>query len=347
MSQVESVDNQVEEQELIEHFRIEVDGGQTSLRLDKFLNDKLPKFSRNKIQDGVKNGNILVNDTQVKPNYKVKPHDVVTVIFAEEKEDFKVIPEPVPLDIVYEDDELLVINKPAGLVVHPGNGNKSGTLVNGLLHHLQQLPVGTNGLDRPGIVHRIDKLTSGLMLAAKTEHSLNNLAMQFFHRTIDRKYTAFVWGEPEEEEGRIEGHIGRSLKNRKLMTVFPEGDFGKPAITNYKIKEKLGYITVIECKLETGRTHQIRVHLKHLGHPLFGDPEYGGDRILKGTTFNKYKQFVQNCLTILPRQALHAQSIGFEHPTTKEWMQFSSELPDDMQQVLDKWRGYVSTRKDI
>ncbi len=340
-------ENESEEQELIEHFRIEVDGGQTLLRLDKYLSDKLPKFSRNKIQDGVKNGNIQVNDQIVKSNYKVKPNDVVTVTFAEEKEDFKVIPEPVPLNIVYEDDDLLVINKPAGLVVHPGNGNKSGTLVNGLLHHLQNLPVGSNGLDRPGIVHRIDKLTSGLMLAAKTEHALNNLAMQFFNRTIDRKYTAFVWGEPEEEIGRIEGNIGRSLKNRKLMNVFPEGDFGKTAITNYEIKEKLGYITVIQCKLETGRTHQIRVHLKHIGHPLFGDPEYGGDRILKGTTFNKYKQFVQNCLNILPRQALHAQSIGFEHPTTKEWMQFSSDLPEDMQLVLDKWRGYVSTRQDL
>lgn len=340
-------ENQLEEQELIEHFKIEVDGGQTLLRLDKFLSDKLPKFSRNKIQDGVKNGNIQVNEKLVKANYKVKPNDVVTVTFAEEKEDFKVIPEPVPLNIVYEDDDLLVINKPAGLVVHPGNGNKSGTLVNGLLYHLQNLPVGSNGLDRPGIVHRIDKLTSGLMLAAKTEHALNNLAMQFFNRTIDRKYTAFVWGEPEEEIGRIEGNIGRSLKNRKLMNVFPEGDFGKTAITNYEIKERLGYITVIQCKLETGRTHQIRVHLKHVGHPLFGDPEYGGDRILKGTTFNKYKQFVQNCLNILPRQALHAQSIGFEHPTTKEWMQFSSDLPDDMQQVLDKWRGYVSTRQDL
>jgi 23S rRNA pseudouridine1911/1915/1917 synthase len=340
-------ENESEEQELIEHFRIEVDGGQTLLRLDKYLSDKLPKFSRNKIQDGVKNGNIQVNDQAVKSNYKVKPNDVVTVTFAEEKEDFKVIPEPVPLNIVYEDDDLLVINKPAGLVVHPGNGNKSGTLVNGLLHHIQNLPVGSNGLDRPGIVHRIDKLTSGLMLAAKTEHALNNLAMQFFNRTIDRKYTAFVWGEPEEEVGRIEGNIGRSLKNRKLMNVFPEGDFGKTAITNYEIKEKLGYITVIQCKLETGRTHQIRVHLKHVGHPLFGDPEYGGDRILKGTTFNKYKQFVQNCLNILPRQALHAQSIGFEHPTTKEWMQFSSDLPEDMQLVLDKWRGYVSTRQDL
>lgn len=333
-----------EERDLVEHATVIADPGQALIRVDKFLNDRLPKFSRNRIQSGLKSGNILVNNQAVKPNYKIKPGDEVTVTLIEEREEFKVVPEDIPLDIVYEDDEVLVLNKPAGLVVHPGSGNKSGTLVNGLLHHIQNLPTGSNGLDRPGIVHRIDKLTSGLMITAKTEQSLNNLAMQFFHRKIDRKYTAFVWGTPDEEEGRIEGNIGRSLKNRKLMNVFPDGDFGKPAITNYKVLEDLGYISVVECKLETGRTHQIRVHMKHIGHPLFGDPEYGGDRILKGTTFNKYKQFVQNCFGLLPRQALHARSLGFEHPKTKEYMFFESELPADMKEVLEKWRGYVASR---
>lgn len=335
-----------EEQDLVEHFRVVADEGQKPVRIDKFLNDRLPKMSRNRIQDGLKSGNILVNDVQVKPNYKIRPADEVTLVLAEEKHEFKVVPEEIPLDIVYEDNELIVINKPAGLVVHPGSGNKSGTLVNGLLYHIQNLPTGSNGLDRPGIVHRIDKLTSGLMVAAKTDFSLNNLAMQFFHRTIDRKYIAFVWGDPAEDEGRIEGHIGRSLKNRKLMTVFPDGEYGKPAITNYKVIERLGYITMVECKLETGRTHQIRVHMAHIGHPLFGDPEYGGDKILKGTTFNKYKQFVQNCFQILPRQALHARSLAFEHPTTKELMKFESELPQDMQTVLEKWHVYTSSRNN-
>lgn len=333
-----------EENGLFEHYRIVADEGQTLIRIDKFLNDRVPKVSRNKIQEGIRAGNIQVNGEQVKPNYRVRPNDEIVLVLPEEREDFRVIPEPVPLDIVYEDEELLVINKPAGLVVHPGHGNKTGTLVNGLLHHVQNLPSGQNGLDRPGIVHRIDKLTSGLMIAAKTEFSLNNLAMQFFHRDIDRTYNALVWGDPSEDQGRIEGNIGRSLKNRKLMNVFPEGDFGKHAVTNYRVLDRLGYVTLVECKLETGRTHQIRVHFQHIGHPLFGDPEYGGDRILKGTTFNKYKQFVHNCFMLLPRQALHAKSIGFTHPTTQRPMQFESSLPEDMQAVIDKWRNYVSSR---
>jgi 23S rRNA pseudouridine1911/1915/1917 synthase len=340
----EIFDDENQDQDLVEVHRIVSDPGQTLIRIDKFLNDRLPKISRNKIQDGLKSGNILVNDLKVKPNYKIKPNDVVTLVFPEEREEFFVVAEPVPLDIVFEDDELLIINKPAGLVVHPGHGNRNGTLVNGLLYHLQNLPQGSNAIDRPGIVHRIDKLTSGLMIAAKTEFSLNNLAMQFFHRTIDRKYLALVWGDVAEDTGRIEGNIGRSLKNRKRMQVFPEGDFGKVAITNYKVIKRFGYVTLVECKLETGRTHQIRVHFQYIGHPLFGDPEYGGDKILKGTTFTKYKQFVQNCFEILPRQALHAKSLAFTHPTSEEWISFESELPNDMQEVIIKWETYTSAK---
>ena len=231
-------------------------------------------------------------------------------------------------------------------MVHPGHGNKSGTLVNGLLHHIKNLPDSPSGLDRPGIVHRIDKLTSGLMVVGKTEQSLAKLAMKFFHRDIERRYYALVWGDFEEDEGRIEGHIGRSLKNRKVMHVFPEGEYGKPAATNYKVIKRFGYVTLVECKLETGRTHQIRVHFKYIGHPLFGDPEYGGDKILKGTTFSKYKQFIQNCFDIMPRQALHAKSIGFEHPTTNETVHFESELPEDFKSVLEKWDIYIANRKD-
>ena len=342
---MQEVPNENEENELVEHYKFIADQGQTFLRVDKFLSDRLPKASRNKIQATVKAGNVLVNNNKVKPNYKVKPSDEVSIVFAYEKEEFHVIPEEIPLNIVYEDEELLILNKQAGLVVHPGHGNKSGTLVNGLLHHIKNLPKSPSGLDRPGIVHRIDKLTSGLMVVGKTEQSLAKLAMKFYHRDIDRKYVALVWGDIEEG-GRIEGHIGRSLKNRKVMTVFPEGDYGKVAITNFKVLKRYGYVTLVECKLETGRTHQIRAHFKYIGHPLFGDPEYGGDKILKGTTFTKYKQFVQNCFTVLPRQALHAKSIGFTHPTTEKEMLFESELPEDFKTVLDKWEVYIANRKE-
>lgn len=335
-----------EDQELIEHFKVVADQGQALLRIDKFLSDRLPKMSRNKIQEAAKTGNILVNGKEIKPNYKIRPHDEVTVVFAHEKEEFHVVPEDIPLEIVFEDEELLVLNKPAGLVVHPGHGNKSGTLVNGLLHYLQNLPESPSGMDRPGIVHRIDKLTSGLMVIGKTEESLSKLAMKFFHRDIERKYIALVWGDVQEDEGRIEGHIGRSLKNRKVMHVFPEGDYGKTAVTNFKVLKRFGYVTLVECKLETGRTHQIRVHFKYIGHPLFGDPEYGGDKILKGTTFTKYKQFVQNCFDVLPRQALHAKSIGFDHPISGEQLHFESELPDDIKTVLEKWDTYIANRKE-
>jgi 23S rRNA pseudouridine1911/1915/1917 synthase len=263
-----------------------------------------------------------------------------------EPEILKVEAENIPLDIVYEDEEVFIINKPAGLVVHPGVGNKSGTLAHGLLHHIRNLPESPSGIDRPGIVHRIDKLTSGLMVVGKTEHALNSLAMQFFNREIDRKYYALVWGNLEEDEGRIEGHIGRSLKNRKMMDVFPDGSYGKPAVTNFKVLERLLYVTLVECKLETGRTHQIRVHFKHKGHPLFADPEYGGDRILKGTTFTKYKQFIHNCFEIMPRQALHAKHLGFTHPGTKKWMEFESELPEDFSQVLERWHRYTQYRDE-
>ncbi|MAX79669.1 MAG: RNA pseudouridine synthase [Crocinitomicaceae bacterium] len=334
-----------EQEEMVEHHRYVADPGQTLLRIDKFLNDRLPKMSRNKIQQAAKSGNILVNGEVVKSNYKVKPDDEISLVFTHEKEEFTVEPEPIPLNIVYEDDEVLVINKPAGLVVHPGHGNKTGTLAHGLLHHIRNLPESPSGIDRPGIVHRIDKLTSGLMVVGKTEHALNSLAMQFFNREIERKYWALVWGNLEED-GRIEGHIGRSLKNRKMMDVFPDGEYGKTAITNYRVLEKLLYVTLVECKLETGRTHQIRVHFKYIGHPLFSDPEYGGDRILKGTTFTKYKQFVQNCFDTLPRQALHAKSLGFTHPGTGEWMFFETELPEDFETVLEKWRKYSHYRDE-
>lgn len=334
-----------EENELIEHYNFVADQGQSLLRVDKFLSDRIPKASRNKIQASIKSGNVLVNGNKVKPNHRIRPMDEISIVFAYEKEEFQVTPEDIPLNIQYEDEDLIIVNKPAGLVVHPGHGNKSGTLVNGLLHHIKNLPQSSSGLDRPGIVHRIDKLTSGLMVVGKTEISLAKLAMKFFHRDIERRYLALVWGDLQED-GRIEGYIGRSLKNRKVMQVFPEGEYGKTAITNFKVLKRFGYVTFVECKLETGRTHQIRVHFKYIGHPLFGDPEYGGDKILKGTTFTKYKQFVQNCFSLMPRQALHAKSIGFEHPTSGKQVHFESELPDDFKKVLEKWETYISNRKE-
>ncbi len=340
---VQQEDHLQSENEFVEQVDIIADPGQSFLRIDKFLVDRLPNASRTKIQQAIKSGNISVNDKPVKSNYKVHPGDRIRVIMVREEEAMTVEPEPIPLDIVYEDDDVLVINKPAGLVVHPGQGNRSGTLVNGLLYHIRNLPESPSGIDRPGIVHRIDKLTSGLMVIGKSEIALNKLAMQFFHREIERKYWALVWGVPEPE-GRIEGNIGRSLKNRKRMQVFPEGDFGKHAVTNYKLLKEFGYVSLVECKLETGRTHQIRVHFRYIGHPVFGDPEYDGDRIWKGTTFTKYKQFVQNCFKILPRQALHARSLGFIHPVSGEKLYFEAPLPEDMQTVLDKWEHYVSSR---
>ncbi len=331
----------VNEDELFEHHNIIADPGQEALRIDKFLMDRIPNTTRNKIQDAAKQGYVWVNNKTVKPNYKVKGGDEISVKMPYPVREIELIPENIPLDIVYEDDDVIVINKPMNMVVHPGYGNYTGTLVNALIYHFGNLPKRPDYADRPGIVHRLDKNTTGLMIAAKTEHALAHLSKQFKDRTTSRIYYALVWGNVKEDEGRIEGYIGRSLKNRKVMTVFPDEDYGKHAITNYKVLKRLGYTTLIQCKLETGRTHQIRVHLKHIGHPLFNDNEYGGDKILKGTTFTKYKQYVQNCFKIIPRQALHAKSLGFDHPVTGERLQFESELPEDFKTVLDKWEKYA------
>tara|TARA_B110000967_G_C18841485_1_gene539592 strand:- start:263 stop:1288 length:1026 start_codon:yes stop_codon:yes gene_type:complete len=331
------------EDELFEYKSIVVDKGQQPLRVDRFLMDRLHQISRNKIQRIAKGGGLSVNDECVKSNYKVKADDTVVVSLPHEKEQIEILPENIPLDIVFEDDDVLVINKPAGLVVHPGYGNHTGTLVNALAFHFKNLPVREEP-DRPGIVHRLDKGTTGLMVVAKSDIAMTNLAKQFFDRTSQRHYWALVWGEPDPLEGIIEGNIGRSLKDRKVMTVFQDGEFGKTAVTSYKTLEKLGYVSLIECKLETGRTHQIRAHFKWIGHPLFGDVEYGGNRIMKGTTFNKFKQFVDNNLKILPRQALHAKTLGFAHPVTGKWMQFDSELPEDMTQVIERWENYIKNR---
>ncbi len=325
-----------------EHFKFIASEGQEPLRVDKFLMNFIENATRNKIQQAAKNGNILVNDKVVKSNYKVKPRDVVRVVFAHPPHENLLVAEAIPLDIVYEDSSLIVIDKPAGMVVHPGHGNYSGTLVNALIYHIENLPVNTD--ERPGLVHRIDKDTSGLLVVAKTEYAMAHLAKQFFDRTTDRLYYALVWGNLPEDSGMIEGHIGRSVKNRLQMDVFPDGSRGKHAVTHYKVIERFLYVTLVECKLETGRTHQIRAHFKHIGHPLFNDERYGGDRILKGTTFTKYKQFVQNCFKVLPRQALHAKTLGFTHPKTAENMFFDSPLPKDFEEVLKKWRVYTQNQ---
>ena len=332
------------------HEQIVVDRGQRPLRIDKFLMDKLDQISRNRLQNAIKASCVLVNEKEVKSNYKIKPDDVISLVLPRNPDDVEILePENIPLDIVYEDAELMVINKQPGLVVHPGVGNPKGTLVNALLYHFRdtELPVMQgNTASRPGLVHRIDKDTSGLLVIAKTDYAMTHLARQFFYHTIEREYVALVWGEPEQEEGTIVGHIGRHPTLPKRFYVFPEGDQGKHAITHYSVIERLYYVSLVKCILETGRTHQIRVHMKYRGHTLFNDARYGGDKILKGTIFSKYKQFVENCFTILPRQALHARVLGFEHPTTGEKMRFVSDLPQDMAQVLDKWRNYVKSRKE-
>lgn len=338
------MEDNIEHQELYEHYNFIVDPGQNPLRIDKFLFDRIQNASRSKIQSAAQAGNILVNTKAVKPNYKVKPNDEISIVMSYPPREIELIPQNISLSIVFEDEDVIVVNKPSGMVVHPGYGNYSGTLVNAMMYHLKDLPLFQTGEQRPGLVHRIDKNTTGLILMAKNEITQNKLAKQFFDRTIDRKYVAIVWGDMEEDEGTIEGHIGRHLVDRKRMHVFPEGDHGKRAITHYKVLERLGYINVVECKLETGRTHQIRVHFQYIKHPLFNDNEYGGDQILRGTTFTKYKQFVKNCFKILPRQALHAKSIGFIHPKTGKHMHFDSDLPDDMQTVIDKWKVYTSGR---
>ena len=328
----------IENEELYEHFRFTASEGQEPLRVDKFLMNFIENATRNKVQQAAKAGNVLVNEAAVKSNYKVKPNDVVRVVLTYPPAEKLLVAEELPLDIIYEDEAVIVVNKAPGMVVHPGHGNYSGTLVNGLIHHIENLP--TNSNERPGLVHRIDKDTSGLLVVAKTEYAMAHLSKQFYDRTTERLYYALVWGNVDEDEGRIEGNIGRSFKNRLQMDVFPEGDFGKHAVTHYKVLERLTYVTLVQCKLETGRTHQIRAHFKHIGHTLFNDERYGGDDILKGTTFTKYKQFVQNCFKTLPRQALHAKTLGFEHPTTGEFMRFNSEVPADIEACLEKWRTY-------
>ncbi len=328
-----------DEQDLFEHLRIVVDKGQALLRVDKFLINRIENASRNRIQNAITAGTVLVNGQQVKASYKVKPLDVISVVLPHPPRDTEIYPENIPLDIYYEDDDLLIVNKVAGMVVHPGYNNYSGTLVNALVYHFTKFPELPGNDGRPGLVHRIDKDTSGLLVIGKNEWALTYLAKQFFDHSITRKYIALVWGDLAED-GTITGYIGRSVKDRKVMAVYDTPDKGKWSVTHYRVLERLNYVTLIECQLETGRTHQIRAHLQSIGHPLFSDAVYGGDRILKGTIFSKYKQFVENCFALLPRQALHAQSLGFQHPTSKKQLEFTSPLPSDFSLCLEKWRQY-------
>lgn len=334
-----------EQQELFEHHRFTIDPGQSLLRIDKFLSLRLENTSRTRIHDAANAGNILVNDNPVKPNYKVKPNDIIQVVLPNPPREIELIPENIPINIVYEDDDVVIVNKEPGMVVHPAYGNYTGTLVNALMWHFRDLPLFSTGESRPGLVHRIDKDTSGILVIAKNELALNKLSKQFYDRTTDRKYIALVWGQPDPPEGTITGNVGRSIRDRKIMQVFPDGSQGKPAITHYKVIESFSYISMVECKLETGRTHQIRVHLSHIRHPLFNDEIYGGSQILKGTTFSKYQQFVKNCFKILPRQALHAKSLSFDHPVTGKRLYFESDIPNDMRQVIEKWRRYIAGRE--
>jgi 23S rRNA pseudouridine1911/1915/1917 synthase len=336
------MDNNIEafepEEELFEHFRFEVPKGQLLLRIDKFLMNLIQNATRNKIQNAATKGDIYVNNVPVKSNYKVKPLDVVTIMLTHPPFENRIDPENIPLDIVYEDEALLLINKAPGMVVHPGHGNYTGTLVHALAYHFDNLPM--NSSERPGLVHRIDKDTSGLLVIAKTEAAMTHLAKQFEAKTSEREYIALVWGNVLADEGTIEGNLARHVKDRMQMAVFADPEIGKPAVTHYKVLERFGYVTLISCQLETGRTHQIRVHLKHIGHTLFNDERYGGHLILKGTTFTKYKQFIENCFKALPRQALHAKTLGFVHPTTGEMMRFDTELPQDFVDCIEKWRNY-------
>jgi 23S rRNA pseudouridine1911/1915/1917 synthase len=328
------------EKQEFEHYNFVADKGQNPLRVDLFLLNFVEFATRNKIQNSIKAGNVRVNNNIVKANHKVRGEDIVTVVLDYPKQKNELIPQDIPLNIIYEDDNLLIVNKEAGMVVHPGFGNSDGTLVNAVAFHVNNLP-NMGEQDRPGLVHRIDKNTSGILVIAKTEKAMTDLAKKFADRDLDRKYIALVWGNLKEDKGTITGHIGRHLKNRKVMDVFADGEYGKHAVSHYKVLERFGYTTLIECKLETGRTHQIRAHFKYIGHPIFNDEEYGGNAILKGTTFTKYKQFVQNCFKICDRQALHAKSLGFAHPITKKEMFFDSALAEDMQQLIEKWRKYA------
>jgi len=329
------------EDEFYEHFRFVTDKGQSLLRVDKYLVDRIESASRNRIRLAADAGFIRANDQPVKTNYKVKPGDVITVVMDRPRRELEIIPEDIPLNIVYEDDDIMVIDKPPGLVVHPGHGNYTGTLVNAIAWRLKDLP-GFNANDsRLGLVHRIDKDTSGLLVAAKNSEAKTNLGIQFFNKTTQRKYLALVWGIVKDDERRIEGNLGRDPKDKMKVIVFPDGESGKPAVTHYRVLERLGYVTLVECRLETGRTHQIRVHMKYIGHTLFNDERYGGNEILKGNNHTKYKQFIQNCFEVCPRQALHAQTLGFVHPRTGKDMFFDSPVPDDMNQLIEKWRNYV------
>ena len=331
-----------EEQDLFEHLRIVVDKGQSLLRIDKFLMHRVENASRNRIQNAIELGNVLVNDKPIKSSYRVKPLDVISVVLPHPPRDTEVYPEDLPINIIYEDNDVLVVDKAAGMVVHPGYNNYTGTLVNALVFHFQQLPTLPGNDGRPGLVHRIDKDTSGLLLISKNERSMSWLAKQFFDHTITRKYIALVWGDLEQD-GTVTGYIGRSINDRRVMSIYDDPEKGKWSVTHYKVLERMGYVTLIECQLETGRTHQIRAHMKHIGHPLFSDTTYGGDKILKGTMFSKYKQFVENCFELMPRQALHAQTLGFLHPTLKKQIAFESPLPPDFESVLQKWRKYTDT----
>lgn len=333
-----------ESEELYERLSIIIDKGQEPLRIDKFLMTRIEGATRNKLQQAIENEMVLVNDKPVKTNYKVKPFDKLVVFDDRSPESTDIIPQNIPLHIVYEDDDILVIDKPAGMVVHPGSGNPDGTLVNGVAYHLrQQNPdLDESSLSRFGLVHRIDKNTSGLLVMAKTPKAMSDLAKQFFDHTVHRRYIALVWGDFEEKEGTVVAHVGRHLRFRKLFTAYPDGDHGKDAITHYKVLERFNYVTLVECRLETGRTHQIRVHMQLIGHPLFNDDFYGGDRIVKGTVFTKYKQFVDNCFALCPRQALHARELGFIHPRTRKPMHFESPLPEDIAAVIEKWRRYIT-----
>jgi 23S rRNA pseudouridine1911/1915/1917 synthase len=334
-----------EQQELFEHYRFKVDPGQSLLRIDKYLSSRIENTSRTRIRDAAIAGNIIVNNIPVKPSYRVKPDDIVQIVLPNPPREIDLIPQDIPLNIIFEDDDVIVVNKEPGMVVHPAYGNYTGTLVNALMWHFKDLPLFTTGDIRPGLVHRIDKNTSGILVIAKNEIALNRLSKQFYDRTTERKYVAIVWGVPDPPEGTITGNVGRNIRDRKIMQVFPDGSQGKPAVTHYKVIEDLGYISLVECKLETGRTHQIRVHFSYNRHPLFNDDEYGGDRILKGTTFSKYQQFVKNCFRILPRQGLHAKSLAFYHPVSGKRLFFESELPEDMTHVIEKWRSYISGRQ--
>jgi 23S rRNA pseudouridine1911/1915/1917 synthase len=353
--EIDPVDDSGQEsvgEELYDQIEIVADPRQSPVRLDKFLIDRLAHRSRNKVQVAIKTGAVLVDDQEVKPNYKVRPGDIIRIILPKQLDEiYEILPQEIPLNIVYEDNDVLVINKPLGMAVHPGVGIPNGTLVNAVAWHLKEqvakAPVSGNDYSRAGIVHRIDKDTTGLMVVAKNERAMSHLINQFFYHTIERRYWALVWGDPEEDSGTIVGNIGRNPNDRRLFMVFPEGEEGKHAVTHWRVLERFYYTSLVECRLETGRTHQIRVHMKSLGHTLFGDPRYGGNQILKGTIYSKYRQFVENSLTILPRQALHAKVLGFTHPSTGEYMRFESELPADMEKVIERWRDYVQSRKEL